>query len=156
VCLACLLEKRYAFEQRVEGGYLTKDGVMTESDKYPYLKTSSDYAEVLLPKEEKLISMEVSKIKDLMHTPPFRAWQGATWLIHCNDFMTYIGTWNHDDFIQKSSDGNAKDYFDRIVDNWNGDDFYDKQFGPDKSDHAESIFYAFECQHCKTYRGYVE
>lgn len=70
--------------------------------------------------------------------------------------MSYIGTWDHDDFTQKSPNGNAKEYFDQIVDNWNGDDFYNSQLGPNKSEYSESTFYAFECRCCKTHRGYVE
>jgi uncharacterized protein CbrC (UPF0167 family) len=154
VCLKCLLEKKYAFEQEVEGGFLTKEGLLLESDKYPYLKESSDYTSDVLPKEQLLISMDASKIRELMHTPPYSAWQGAKWLIHCNDFMKFIGTWVHEDFVKHASDGDAKSFFDQICDN--GEDLYDSQFGLDKSAYAESTFYAFECPVCKEKRGYID
>lgn len=77
VCLQCLFKEKYAFEHAVEGGYLTKNGIVTESEKYPYIKESCDYREVLWPKEERLLMIDASKTKELMHTPPFRAWQGA-------------------------------------------------------------------------------
>jgi len=156
VCLDCLLKEKYAFKQIVEGGFLTKDGIVKESDKYEYLKDDSNYLTDLLPLENQLLNMDKLKIKNLTHTPPFRTWQDATWLVHCKDFMTFIGTWEHEDFVKNSPDGNAKEFFDDILDNWNGDDFYDKQFGPDKSEYAESTFYAFQCQGCKKYRGFVD
>ncbi|OJJ16442.1 hypothetical protein BKI52_34720 [marine bacterium AO1-C] len=154
VCLNCLYEKKYAFEQQAEGGYLIKDSILTESEKYPYLKKSSDYASDLLPKEQALLAMDKSKIDELKRTPPFRAWQGAIWLVHCNDFMTFVGTWEHEDFIKHSPDGKAQKFFEEICDN--GDDLYESQFGPQKSAHAECTFYAFECIHCKQYRGYID
>ncbi|WP_298956315.1 CbrC family protein [uncultured Nonlabens sp.] len=156
VCLNCLSERKYGFEHQVEGGFLTKDGILTESEKYKFLKNSDDYSLLLQPKEEQLLTIEKSKMDNLIHTPPFNAYQGARWLIHCNDFMKFIGTWEHDDFVKHSPNNNAKIFFNEIVDNWNGDDFYDKQFGPNKSKYAESAFYAFECLHCKQQRGYVE
>ena len=155
-CINCLIEKKYAFEHQVEGGFLTKEGILLESEKFPYLKDSSDYSENLLPKETRLVAIETSNVQDLMSTPPFSAYQGAVWLTHCNDFMTFIGNWEHNDFVAKSPDGNAQNYFDEILDNYNGDDFYEKQFSPTKSEYAQSIFYAFECSTCKIHRGYVE
>jgi|GEM_PF-5718420 len=156
VCLDCLKNKKYGFEHQVEGGYLTKNGIITESEKYNYLKNSDEYSTVLKPKEDQLLAIDKSKIANLIHTPPFNAYQGAIWLIHCNDFMKFIGTWQHDHFVKQAPNGNAKEYFNEIVDNWNGDDFYDKQLGPNKSEYAESVFYAFECLHCNQKRGYVE
>ncbi|WP_103072553.1 CbrC family protein [Aquimarina sediminis] len=156
VCLQCFYEKKYSFEQQAEGGYLTKDGILLDSEKYNYLKDSHDYDTDLLPKEKQLLSIEKSKIQELQHTPPFNAWQGAIWLVHCNDFMTFIGTWEHKDFVNNSPNNDPSAFFDNICDNWNGDDFYDNQFGPNKSEYAESTFYAFECMHCKKKRGYVD
>ncbi|WP_130735742.1 CbrC family protein [Flavobacterium sp. J27] len=156
VCLGCLLDRKYAFVQEVEGGYLTEEGIVTSSTKYKSLQDSIDYHTNLLPKEENLLAIEKSKIDELMHTPPFRAWQGAVWLTHCNDFMTFVDIWEHEDFVAKSPDGNAEKFFDEILDNWQEDDFYKEQFSPEKSDYAESVFYAFECSHCKKYRGYVD
>jgi uncharacterized protein CbrC (UPF0167 family) len=156
VCLSCLFEKKYAIEKHVEGGYLTGDGILLESDKYEYEKKASDYAANLQKKEEILKNLDDSKITELLHTPAFRAWQGDIWLVHCNDFMTFIGTWYHDDFVKNSPDGDAKKFFDTINDNYNGDDFYDKQFGPNKSEYAEASFYAFQCLHCREFRGYCD
>lgn len=156
VCIDCLTEQKYGFEHQVEGGFLTKEGILIESEKYEYLKNSSDYSSVLQPKEQQLLAIEKSKVDDLIYTPPFNAFQGAIWLIHCNDFMKFIGTWEHNDFVKQSPNKNPKNFFNEIVDNWNGDDFYDEQFGINKSEYAESIFYAFECLHCKQKRGYVE
>ncbi len=156
VCIECLNEQKYGFEHQVEGGFLTKEGVLIKSKKYEYLKNNTDYFSVLQPKEQKLLAIEKSKLEDLIHTPPFNAFQGAIWLIHCNDFMKFIGNWEHDDFVKHSPNNNPKEFFNEIVDNWNGDDFYDEQFGTNKSEYAESIFYAFECLHCKQKRGYVE
>ena len=156
VCLDCLTERKYGFEHEVEGGYLTKQGVVLKSKKYEYLKNSTDYSSVLQPKEQLLMTIEKSKLDTLTHTPPFDAYQGAIWLTHCNDFMKFIGNWDHTNFIKHSPNNNPKEFFNDIVDNWNGDDFYDEQFGPDKSEYAESVFYAFECLHCKKQRGYVE
>ncbi|WP_445456713.1 CbrC family protein [Flavobacterium sp. HNIBRBA15423] len=156
VCLKCLLEKKYAIEHKVEGGFLKKEGILLESEKDPDIKNSYCYAEYILPIEKQLMAIDESKRQELMHTPPFSTFHGAVWLIHCNDFMTYIGNWEHEDFVEKSPNGNAQEYFDRILDNYNGDDFYEEQFSPNKLEYAESLFYAFECQHCKIHRGYVE
>ena len=150
VCLKCLYERKYSFEQQVEGGYLTKNGILTESEKYPSRYSDSD----ILAKEKQLRNIEKSKIEELMHTPQFRAWQGAVWLVHCNDFMTFIGTWQHNDFVKHSPDGKAKEFYDQICDN--GDDLYESQFGPEKSEYAGCTFYAFECLHCGTHRGYID
>ncbi len=165
VCLSCLKRWSYAFEHQVEGGYITKNGIITESEKYPYLKETPSYTKVLLPLEEQLLSMEDHKINGLKHTPPFRAWQGAVWLTCCNDFMTFIGTWHHEDFVEHAPDGDAKKLFNKICNDAGaliydgdktGDRFYDEEFGPDCSEYAQSTFYAFECQHCHKLRGYVD
>lgn len=156
VCLNCLFEKRYAIEKQVEGGYLTKDKILLESDKYKYLKESHDYKNVLYKKEEVLKNIDSSKIIELKHTPSFRVWQGDTWLIHCNDFMTFIGTWFHEDFVKYSPEHDPKKFYSMIDDNCMGDEFYDEQFGPEKSEYAESTFYAFQCLHCNQYRGYCD
>jgi uncharacterized protein CbrC (UPF0167 family) len=154
VCLECLRKKQYAFEQEVEGGFLTKEGVLLESDKYEYLKSSSHYESEIIPREKQLLAMDVSKLQELMLTPPFRAWQGAKWLVHCNDFMKFIGTWQHEDFEKEAPDGNPENYFDQIC--MNGDGLYQDQFGPHKSKYAECTFYAFECIVCKAKRGYID
>lgn len=165
LCIECLRNKKYAFAQEVEGGFITKDGIVTQSEKYKYLKSSSTYTTETLPLEEKLLTIDKNKIEDLKYTPPFRAWQGAYWLTCCADFMTFIGTWVHDDFVKFSPDGNAKKFFQKICDkadeliydgDKSGDGFYDAEFGPDCSEFAESTFYAFQCPHCKKYRGYVD
>lgn len=154
-CLKCLQQKKYGFEQEVEYGLLTKDGLVLESDKDSDAKESVYYTSYIVPVEKQLLSMEASKYQELMHTPPFRAWQGAKWLVHCNDFMKFIGTWAHEDFVKHSPDGDAKTFYDRIC-LYGGDDLYDDQFGPNKSEYAECTFYAFECPTCKQKRGYID
>lgn len=155
VCIQCLENKKYSFEQESEGGFLTEKGIITISDKYTYEKKSHDYEEVTKPKEQELLSMQSNQIESLMHTPPFNTMQGAVWQQHCKDFMAFIGTWTHEDFNRNSQSGNALEYFMEICSNAD-EELYQNQFSPNKSEYAENVFYAFECQHCKVIRGYVD
>ncbi len=152
VCPDCLREKKYGFAQEVEWGVLNENGITPISDIYPYKKDYDSYAE-LEKNEQSMQAIPNDAIEALRHTPPFRAWQGPTWLIHCNDFMTYIGTWDHEDFVRHSPDGDAEALYLAISD---APVEYEEQWGPNKSEYAECSFYAFRCRHCGALRGYVD
>ena len=155
VCLKCLYNKTYGFEQQVEYGLLTEQGLQLESDKNPDSKASDYYKSYISPIENQLLNMESSKFIELRHTPPFRAWQGAKWLVHCNDFMKFIGVWEHEDFVKHAPDNNAKGFYENIC-LYGGDGLYKDQFGPNKSEYASCTFYAFECITCKQKKGYID
>ncbi|WP_064966192.1 CbrC family protein [Tenacibaculum ovolyticum] len=156
VCLKCLQDKKYGFVQEIEHDALvTKEGMIIKADHSSHTKESTYYTSYILPIEKQLDAIDKSKSLELIHTPPFRAWQGAKWLVHCNDFMKYIGTWQHEDFLKNAPDSNAEDYYENIC-LYGGDDLYESQFGPNKSEYANCTFYAFECLTCKEKRGYID
>jgi uncharacterized protein CbrC (UPF0167 family) len=153
VCLSCLRDKKYGFEYEVEHAFLNKEGIIL--DDQSYAKNSDYYISEILPVQQQLLAMKRSKQLELMHTPPFRAWQGSKWLVHCNDFMKYIGVWSHEDFVHHAPNGNAEDFYGQIY-LYCGDGLYESAFGPNKSEYAECTFYAFECLTCNEKRGYID
>lgn len=94
------------------------------------------------------------KLIELRRTPQIVTWQQELWLTHCNDFMTYKGTWEPADFYKNSKSGNGKELFLEMTDkeiNHLWDDSLEE--GETKLDEWYATYYVFECKHCRKLRG---
>ncbi len=148
VCLDCIRAGRVEYLHKVEWGELTATGVQGNSVRFPYILKGHD-KEAVAAGERLLAKIPASAVKELRRTPPFRAWQGAEWLIHCDDFMCFIGVWGQDEFATHSKDP------ERLYQEMLGDRLdleYGELFGP----HSEVTLYAFRCRHCDRLRGYID
>ena len=90
---------------------------------------------------------------ELRRTPQIVTWQQELWLIHCNDFMAYIDTWQPKDFYAHADDGNGRALFLEMTDRYNH--IWDSSLRGD-ADRLEEwyvTYYAFLCLHCGKLRG---
>lgn len=91
---------------------------------------------------------------ELRRTPQIVTLQQELWLTHCNDFMTYKGTWEPSDFNKNSNSGNGKELFLEMTDselNHLWDDSLEK--GETELEEWYATYYVFECKHCGKLRG---
>lgn len=154
-CFDCLRAGAFEIGHDVEDGRLAPDRIVPRSELRPSVVDNEalEHRRRREANEAMLARISGSARRELSRTPPFNAWQGAVWLIHCDDFMRFIGVWAHDDFVDHSPDGDAAAFFYAISD---GVVEYEEQWGPDASEYADCSFYAFACRHCGAYRGYVD
>jgi hypothetical protein len=93
-------------------------------------------------------------LAELRRTPQIVTWQQELWLVHCNDFMAYLGTWEPEDFYANAVDGDGRALFLEMTDKeyerlW--DDSLPAQTAQLRTWHA--TYYAFRCLHCGKLRG---
>lgn len=91
---------------------------------------------------------------ELRRTPQFITWQQGLWLVHCNDFMTYVGNWRPKDFYANAPDGDGMALFLEMTDKsyrhlW---DASLPRTGK-RVEHWHANYYAFRCLHCGKFRG---
>jgi len=138
-CFACLRQGRFFFDYGTEIGHLTPAGTKRF---YPSQKK--------VPKR-----FNRATFAALLRTPQFTTWQGEEWLIHCDDFMIYLGEWKPGDFRQKAQDGDARKLFLEMTNKelahlW--DAATPKGAGSPSDWYA--TYYAFKCLQCGALRGY--
>lgn len=154
-CLDCLGAGKFEFWHDTEIGMLTETGLKKFYNHHvPPSPTFSQRA-----------------ISSLRKTPQYLACQQEIWLVHCDDFMTYLGTWQPSDFVCQSADGDGRSLFLAMTDaRLMGID----QLKPGKKndlalawDSVVSVdspvpddwginYYAFRCRHCGLLRGHYD
>ena len=136
-CVHCLEAGRFEFWHDTEIGFLDENG----------LKQVYSHNELPPP------NFPTSACIELRRTPQIVTWQQEVWLTHCNDFMTYIGTWEPNDFYLHASEGDGRALFMEMTDRYN--DLWDASL-PDGASRLESwyaTYYVFRCRHCGNLRG---
>jgi len=151
ICADCLSKGRSIYNHVTEIGYLDKDG-LRDFDANP-----------ISPGK---INIPEASIVELLKTPRIPIHQEEKWLIHCNDFMVYMGQWEFIDFYKKASDGNGRKLFQEMT---------GKEYMHIWDDVAATIeahgfvltnypvfektdigYYAFRCPHCGKLRGNLD
>jgi len=137
-CIDCLRKGEFEFWHDTEFGMLDENGLKKvynhNIDNPPPLKND--------------------KLIELRRTPQIVTWQQELWLTHCNDFMTYKGTWEPSDFNKNSKSGNGKELFLEMTDkeiNHLWDDSLEE--GETNLNEWYATYYVFECKHCGKLRG---
>jgi uncharacterized protein CbrC (UPF0167 family) len=92
-------------------------------------------------------------LTELRRTPQIATWQQELWLVHCNDFMAYVGTWTPEDFYSNAPDGDGRALFLRMTDRYNH--LWDSSLreGEKRLVSWHATYYAFRCLHCRELRG---
>lgn len=88
-------------------------------------------------------------VSDLLRTPGFNSWQDHYWLLHCNDFMVYVGEWGQKDFDNYAPDGAGEALFAQVVQDGGGGQ--GKEWGELMD--RDSGFHVFRCGHCGVMRA---
>ena len=100
-CFGCLKAGRFGFFHVTEVGYLDRDGLTNYDDEPPeprrLLVVGPDGDAELRPGAAIPAPQPVvpppSAVEELRRTPDFPTWNEVPWLVHCSDFMVYMGTW---------------------------------------------------------------
>ena len=137
-CLQCLRDGKFEFWHDTEYGVLDERGL----------------TKVYKPNMDNPPAIEIEKLIELKRTPQIVTWQQELWLTHCNDFMTYIGTWEPMDFYRKSKNGNGRDLFLEMTDD-DLNHLWDESLEDGELELKSwyATYYAFECRHCGKLRG---
>lgn len=143
-CVGCLRQGRYKWGYRnTEAGVLLSD-CFVDGD-----------GEVL--SRHGTLVPSVDAREELRRTPDFNTWQESIWLVHCCDFMVYIGSWEPQDFHDRSPNGDGRLLFVEMTDasehHW-----WDRRSAPGERglEAWYCSYYAFRCRHCGKLRGYLD
>jgi len=81
-------------------------------------------------------------------------WQQELWLVHCNDFMTYLGTWEPADFYANAEAGDGRSLFFEMTEP-EYQHLWDASIreGENRLESWQAEYYAFRCNHCGKLRG---
>lgn len=144
-CYDCLRSGRFEFTHATEVGFLLSPDSISpfEDDGEPPLPPAS---------------FPQSAIVELRRTPRFPIWQDeerSPWLVHCNDFMVYLGTWAPADFLRHAANGDGRGPFLEMTRPeqaglW---DFAAQDREEEHPSDWYATYYAFRCRHCGKLRG---
>jgi uncharacterized protein CbrC (UPF0167 family) len=138
VCLPCLRDGRLAIAHDTEAGLLTTDPAVTLHDQGNDTDDDPPSAEACA---------------ELARTPPYATWQGEGWLVHCRDFMVYLGNWSARELRRHAKDDDqALDLVREMVEVFPDGFALDDSFGPD----TETFLHVFQCRHCGTARAQLD
>jgi uncharacterized protein CbrC (UPF0167 family) len=117
----------------------------------------------------------VESLRALSRTPHYVSCQQDTWMVHCNDFMDFLGWWQPDDFRQHATDGNGRKlYLEMTAIGYGyrapglpltGEEIESSKRNialvwsvdaPDRGEWGGMLYYAFRCRHCGKLRGYYD
>ena len=137
-CFSCLRAGRFEFWHDTEIGTLDENGLMNV---YKHNQPAPP-------------NFPTNALADLRRTPQIVTWQQELWLVHCNDFMAYLGTWEPPDFYANAPDGDGRALFHQMTD----DDYshlWDESLpdGAERLDSWYATYYVFRCLSCGKLRG---
>jgi uncharacterized protein CbrC (UPF0167 family) len=140
-CVACLKSGRFYFGHDTEAGLTDGARLRREYDRH------------------RRVAIPPQAVIELGRTPGYPTWQQSPWLVHCDDFMAYLGEWKPADFHRSAPEGDGRALFIAMTDGDNAREFWDgATAGSDglANDAPESwavTYYAFRCLHCDVLRG---
>jgi uncharacterized protein CbrC (UPF0167 family) len=152
-CLACLRDGRWTARHDTELGW-------TEGDGFQRIVNPEDVWKgkpLRTVHEAPPAAFCPQAIQSLCRTPRFKTIQHYVWLVHCNDFMAYIGRWEPDDFVRNAPDGDARAFCESMLWDWQSDT-WDQYAGQNETPESwyGGWFHVFRCRHCQKHRGYLE
>lgn len=137
-CFSCLQAGRFEFWHDTEIGLLDERGLT-----HVYIHNQTPPSD-----------FPASALVELRRTPQFFTWQQALWLVHCNDFMAYAGTWGPSDFNANAPNGAGRELFLEMTSE-DLQHLWDESL-PEHGTELESwyaTYYVFRCLHCGKLRG---
>jgi len=155
-CYTCLRKGRFEFFHTTEIGYLFASG-----PEYLGPELEEEEVTIVSPQGEP-VGMDVAppverptvpghSAIELRRTPGFPTWNEVDWLVHCGDFMVFLGPWQPIDFNRQAENGLGKDVFLSSVDSCHSD------FWPaDSSSNWEVCCFVFRCTKCGSLRAVVD
>ena len=104
------------------------------------------------PDDEEWIQAHVGSeyLLDLVRTPGFSTWQGATWLFCCKRPSVYLGEWDQAAFARHDAADGGLDAFMNLVDEADADTWDAVGEG------ALGGPYMFQCPQCDRLQGYYD
>lgn len=156
VCYDCLRAGRAAITHDTEFGMVRwEDAIRGLTHGHPGLKPDpvvqngfelgpmhDDWQTVRVPREILL---------ELVRTPTYSTWQGDTWFFHCGRVMSYVGTWQVEDFYRLRPAG-PESLFAELL----GQDPRWEQYWSIFSDPDVAACYVHGCSACGKLRAYVD
>jgi uncharacterized protein UPF0167 len=140
-CIDCLRRGRFYFSHQTEVGYLSPDeGLSSETGRQRKLARTFNRA----------------NLAALLRTPQFVTWQGERWLVHCDDFMTYLGEWKPHDFQHHAPNGDGRKLFMGMFDQKELAALWDETTpaGAKAPEDWSFHVHVFRCRHCGILRGH--
>jgi len=137
-CFSCLHDGRFEFWHDTEIGMLDENGLR-------HLYNHNRPAPPDFP---------ATALLELRRTPQLVTWQQEIWLVHCMDFMAYIGTWEPKDFYANAHNGDGKALFYEMTSK-DEQHLWDASLPQDATrlETWHATYYAFRCLHCDKRRG---
>ena len=137
-CHSCLRARRFEFWHDTEIGLLGENGL------------THFYNHNQPPPP----NFPAAALSELRLTPRFTTWQQGIWLVHCNDFMNFLGTWEPQDFYANDPAGDGRALFCEMTD-MAGRHLWDEALpqGAQRLEAWYAAYYAFRCLHCGKLRG---
>ena len=149
-CLKCLSDGKSPERHETEFGYV-EDGLICNFD-----IDLMESVPVDLPS-----GFHVENLDELSKTPQIESHQGQAFLVHCNDFMCFIGRWEPGDF-ENAGDGSARENYIQMADQdpqlWEATESEKAKYGEKWPAYINSKWaygswcYVFKCVHCGTLR----
>ncbi len=134
-CCGCLAKGLFSFWHDTEIGMLDQRGLRKFYNHH----------------REPPPSFRPAAIVALQQTPQYTTWQQETWLVHCDDFMVYEGTWGPQDFRLHAPDGDGRSLFLGMTDEMSH--LWDQSIESAEQAEWYAAYYVFRCRHCSKRRG---
>ena len=99
-------------------------------------------------------NLPAEAFEEFARTPGIVGWGYRDWFTHCNDFMSYQGKWEPEDFYKNAPDGNGRALFMEMTDE--GKNLWDEHLadGETKLKQWPVEYFVFKCLHCSKFKGY--
>jgi uncharacterized protein CbrC (UPF0167 family) len=149
-CFACLAAGRFEINHATELGQM-KGGELYRLDFANPKRKKPEMIRVEAPPD-----FRVEALAELRRTPPYKTLQGEEWLIHCNDFMVYLGRWSRQMFFDQALDGDGHRLFVKMTSPKEAHAWEALYLTSDGSEAWEPQYYAFRCLHCGMLRGHCD
>lgn len=147
-CYACLRAGKAALSKDTEYGLVSWDQAFAGvTGGVPGLR-QNQFEAVMLDAEDDWIGVRLppTVMFELLRTPTYGTWQGASWLFCCQSPMTFLGQWDQADFDQHAADGDGARLYESVV-----TDLPPESWGALECGHC---VYVFACRTCDKLRSH--
>lgn len=150
VCYRCFRAGKAAITKDTEFGMISWEQAFSGvTHGVPGLR-QNEFENVVLDAEEDWVGVRLPPevMFELLRTPTYGTWQGARWLFCCRYPMTFVGEWHHEQFDDRSLNGNGEQLYYTVV----------EDVPPETWDVlGQSLcVYVFECKACGKLRAHFD
>jgi hypothetical protein len=160
-CFDCLQAGRFGFSHITEVGYLERNGLVSAYDDEPdeprrlFVVGVGGEAEVVSGAAAPVPGPAVppaQALEELRRTPDFPTWNEVEWLVHCADFMVYLGPWQPSG-VRAAAAAQGVVAADLLHDMAGA---YAKLPSDPRQETWGLTFHVFRCGHCSLLRGWPD